>query len=136
MAKFDKGWRGGPGRPRGSRNKSTLIFDAIGHDGIENLIRMVKEEAAEKRSLRAAAMLLARTWPRLRAHDQAVEFDLPPVENAEGIVQAHAALIAAVAAGEVTPDEATTLAALFDSQRRALETYDLAKQIQALKAAA
>lgn len=56
---------------------------------------MVKEEAHEKRSLRAAAMLLARTWPRIRARAQAVEIDLPPVEGAEGIVQAHAALIAA-----------------------------------------
>jgi hypothetical protein len=64
MSQFKKGWEGGPGRPRGSRNKSTLIFDAIGHEGIEDTIRMVKQEADEKRSLRAAAMLLARTWPR------------------------------------------------------------------------
>ena len=136
MAQFENSNKRGRGRPKGSRNKSTLIFDAIGHEGIEDVIRMVKEEAHEKRSLRAANMLLARAWPRVRARAQAVEVDLPPVESAEGIVQAHAALIAAVAAGEVTPEEATTLAALLDSQRRALETYDLAKQIQALKAAA
>ena len=54
MAQFEKGWRGGPGRPLGSRNKSALVFDAVGLDGIEKTIRMVKEKADKHGSLRAA----------------------------------------------------------------------------------
>ncbi len=132
MPRYQKGKPPGPGRPPGSRNKSTLIFDALGRDGIEDTIRMVKRKAVEQESLRAATILLARVWPRARS--RAVELDLPPVETAGGIVQAHAALIAAVAAGEVTPEEAAALSSLLENQRRSLETYDHEKRLQAWEA--
>ncbi len=123
--------RRGRGRPRGSRNKSTIIFDAIGREGIEETIRMVKRKADEEGSLHAAALLFARTWPRGR---RPVELDLPVVKTAEGIVEAFAALIAAVAEGEVTPDEASALSNLLEHQRRSLETYDHEKRLRAWEA--
>jgi hypothetical protein len=131
MAKFQKGWAGGPGRPLGSRNKSTLILDAIGSEGVEETIRMVKRKVDEHGSLYAADILLARTWPRGR---RPVAIDLPVVKNAEDIVQAFSALIAAVAAGEVTPDEASSLSNLLEHQRRSLETYDHEKRLRAWEA--
>ena len=45
MARFRKGQQPGPGRPPGCRNKSSVILDAIGREGIENTIRMVKRKA-------------------------------------------------------------------------------------------
>jgi hypothetical protein len=131
MPRFKKGQEPGPGRPLGSPNKSTLVFDAIGREGIEDTIRMVKRKADEQESLRAAAILLARTWPRGRG--RAVTIDLPPVDTAAGVVQAHAALVAEMAAGELTPEEASAVSNLLDNQRKAIETYDLEKRIQALE---
>jgi hypothetical protein len=128
MARFEKGNTFGEGRPRGSRNKSALLFDEIGREGIEATIRMLKRKADEEGSVRAAAVLLARTWPKGRG--RRVVLDLPAVENAGDVVQAQAAVIAAMAAGEITPEEANTIADLLEKQRRALETCDLARQIE------
>ena len=132
MPRYEKGKPPGPGRPKGSPNKSTAVFDAIGADGIENTILMVKRKADEEGSLRAAAILLARTWPRGRG--RAVEIDLPTVETAGGIIKAHAALVALMAAGQVTPEEASSVSNVLDNQRKALETYDHELRIQTLEA--
>jgi hypothetical protein len=131
MAQFEKGNTFGKGRPPGSRNKSTVVYDAIGHDGIEDTIRMVKEKADKHGSLRAASILLARTWPRGRGRE--VEIDLPTVETAADVVKAHAALVGLMAAGEVTPQEASAVSNVLDNQRKAIETCDHELRIQALE---
>src|SRR5260370_5596356 len=99
--RYQKGKPGGPGRPPGSRNKATLLFEEIGHEGVADVIRMVQQKA-DGGSLRAAAILLARTWPRGRGRP--VVLDLPLVETTGGIVQSHAAVVALIAAGASTPD--------------------------------
>src|SRR5438445_4322979 len=114
MPRYQKGKPPGPGRPPGSPNKSTLVFDAIGREGIENTIRMVKRKADEEESLRAAEMLLRRAWPG--SSGRPVALDLPPVETAAGVVQAHAAVVAAMATGEITPEEARAVADVLESQ--------------------
>jgi len=131
MPRFRKGQQPGPGRPQGSRNKSSLIFDAIGREGIESTIRMVKSKADDDKSLRAAAILLSHTWPRHRG--RTVDIDLPPVETAADVVQAHAAVVAAMAAQQITPEEARAITDVLESQRRALETHDHDKRLQALE---
>jgi hypothetical protein len=132
MPRFEKGNTAGTGRPKGSRNKSTQILDEIGRAGIEDVIRMVKSMADEKKNLRAAEILLKRAWPSSRG--RLLTLDLPLVETAAGLVHAHAALIATVAAGEISTAEAGELSSLLENQRRALETCDLAKQIEEYKA--
>jgi hypothetical protein len=131
MPRFAKGHTLATGRPAGSRNKSTLVFDEIGREGIADTIRMVKRKADKEGSLRAAAILLARTWPRGRGRP--VALDLPPVETAAGVVQAHAAVVAAMAAQQITPEEAKAVADVLESQRRAIETHDHDKRLQALE---
>src|SRR5260370_38603308 len=128
MPRFKKGNAIGAGRPPGSPNKSTLLLDAIGREDIEEVIRKVAS-AARDGNMRAASILLARTWPRGRG--RALTDDLPAVETAAGIVQAPAALIAAVAAGQVTPHEASAPSTLLENQRRSIQTHDLRKRIQA-----
>jgi len=132
MTRYMKGKLPGPGRPPGSRNRAALVLDEIGRDGVEDVIRMVKEKASEG-NLRAASLLLARTWPRGRGRP--VTVDLPPVETAAGVVQAHAAVVALMAAQEITPEEASAVANVLESQRRAILTYDLEQRIHALEEA-
>lgn len=132
MPRYQKGKPPGPGRPPGSPNKGMLVFDAIGEEGIEDTIRMVKKKADEQGSLRAAAILLARTWPRGRGRP--VALDLPPVETAAGVVQAHAALVARMSEGLVSPEQACSVSTVLENQRKAIETHDHELRIQALEA--
>src|SRR5258708_22570944 len=118
MPRYQKGKPPGPGRPAGSRNKSTVWLDAVGHEATESLIRTVRE-AASGGDMRAASIVLARTWPHRRGRP--VELDLPSVEKPAGVMQAQAAVVAAMAAGELTPDEAAAVASVLENQRRAIE---------------
>jgi len=131
MPRFGKGNAMGAGRPPGSPNKSTLLLDAIGREDIEEVIRKVAG-AARDGNMRAASILLARTWPR--GSGRPVMLDLPAVETAAGVVQAQAAVVAAMAAGTVTPDEAAAIAHVLEGQRRAIETHDHEKRLRELEA--
>jgi hypothetical protein len=65
-----------------------------------------------------------------------VEIDLPPVGAAADLPQALNAVMAAMAAGEITPDEASAIAAVIESRRKAIETEDLDRRLTALESAA
>ncbi len=127
---FHKGQAAGPGRPRGSRNKSTLWLDALAAEGLEKVVRAVKAEA-ESGNMYAAAIFLARTWPRRRG--QPVPLDLPSVADTGGLVAAQAEVIATMARGEISPEEAALISAMLESQRRTIETDDHARQIEELR---
>ena len=64
-----------------------------------------------------------------------IEIDLPPVETAEDITAAQGAVIAAMARGEITPDDASTIASVLEARRRALETVELEKRLDILEKA-
>jgi hypothetical protein len=54
--------------------------------------------------------------------DRAVAFPLPPVTSAADAARTIAALIAAVAEGQITPSEAVTVAGLLEACRRAIDS--------------
>jgi hypothetical protein len=89
------------------------------------------DREARKGDMRAAWLMLSRTWPHRRG--RLVELDLPPVETSAGLIQAQAALVAAMARGEVTPAEAASIASVLETQRRAIETHDHERRIRELE---
>ena len=132
--RFEPGQSGNPaGRPRGTRHRALVALDAIGAEGAEDVLRKVVEDA-KGGDMRAAEILLRRVWPERKG--RLVEFDLPPVVTVADAVQASAAIVAAVATGEITPDEAQAVASVVEIQRRAIETAELAERIAALEARA
>ena len=66
--------------------------------------------------------------------DSPLTFALPPIRTAGDTVDASASLLAAVAGGEVTPDEAGRVMALLTAHRSLVETGDHEKRIEALEA--
>lgn len=66
--------------------------------------------------------------------DGPVSFDLPPIKSAADTVTASAALLDAIAAGDVTPDEAGRVMALLTSHKALVEAGDLEARIAALEA--
>jgi hypothetical protein len=67
--------------------------------------------------------------------DRHVPFALPPLESAADAVKATAALVAAVAAGDLTPSEAAELSKLVEGYTRAVELRELEARLAALEAA-
>jgi hypothetical protein len=114
--RFAPGVSGNPaGRPRGARNRASLLEEAL-HDGeAETLARRLVELAlaGDKSALR---FCVARLLPRPKG--RAIELDLPAGAEADRAAILDAAL-RAVVSGEVTPDEALSIARLVELRDRA-----------------
>ena len=121
---------GGPGRKAGSRNKATLILDALA-DGEAETILQKQIELAKEGDQRAAEVILSRAWPARKS--RAINLDLPPVTAAADIVPALGRIADAVAGGEITPDEGAAVAAVLEGKRKAIETIDVLARIEALE---
>ncbi len=118
------------GKPRGARHAALLALDTIGAEGAEEVMRAVVV-AAKGGDMRAADILLRRLWPERKGRP--VQMDLPAIMTPSDIVAAIGAVSAAVAAGELTPDEGAAVAGILEAQRRAAETADLEQRIAALE---
>lgn len=66
--------------------------------------------------------------------DSPLSFPLPPIKSAADTVAASSALLDAVAAGDVTPDEAGRVMALLSAHKALVEAGDLERRIEALEA--
>ena len=73
--------------------------------------------------LRAIRLILDRLEPAPK--DRAVDFEMPPVNNAQDSIVAYGAISSAVARGELTPLEAKSLSTFLDRHVRAIELADL-----------
>jgi hypothetical protein len=62
-----------------------------------------------------------------------VKLTLPPVKTAADVVEAIGATVQAMADGEVTPEEAVTIASVLEAKRKAIETADLEARIVRLE---
>ena len=130
---FRKGQSGNPkGMASGSRHRATLILDKIGADAGTSVLQAVVR-AAEQGDMAAARIVLDRCWPIRRGRP--ARFPLPPLESLADVPRATAAIAAAVAAGELTSDEAAGLAGVLAAHVRAAEAADLEARIAALEAA-
>jgi len=67
--------------------------------------------------------------------DRPVRFGLPPIERAADAVASHAALVGAVARGDLTPSEAGELSKLVEGYVRAVEATDILDRLAKLEAA-
>lgn len=122
---------GNPGRPRGARHRVTLAIEALLEGQHEALTQKAVEKALEGDTV-ALRLCLDRIAPPRR--DATITIALPEVKSAEDAVAASAAVLAAVAAGEVTPDEAGRVMALLTAHKAIVEAGDLERRITALEA--
>jgi len=128
---FAAGNRCGRGRPTGSRNRAAVALDELAQAEAESVLRATVE-AAKSGDIRAAELVLSRIWPVRKGRP--VNLRLPVIDTAGDVSAALGALVEAVAAGEVTPEEAGSIGALLEGKRRAIETADLEARIAALEA--
>jgi hypothetical protein len=129
MAKFTKGNRAsvGKGRPPGSGYRAELLA-AIGKDEFRALVRHLYGLAMAG-DMAAAGVLVGRLVPPLRPKDEPITFALPegdPLEQAR-------ALVAAVAAGQVTPQDGKLLLDALAAVVKIQEVTELIPRIEALE---
>jgi hypothetical protein len=127
---------GNPGRPKGAKGKRPAILraldDLVANDA-EDIIRIVVD-TAKAGDMRAAEILLRRLWPEPKG--RVINFDIPPVlDGAHDMITKIQALIASVAAGELSPEEANQVASLLDLERKVIEVSSLEERIQSLEKA-
>ena len=128
---WKKGESGNPtGKPAGTRNKATLMIQRIMERGAQEIAEAVVGLAKEG-DLSAARLVIERLVPP--AKERPIALVMPDTASAEGIAQAQAAILQAVAAGEILPGEAATLSNIVEARRKALETQQLEQRITALE---
>lgn len=80
----------------------------------------------------AARILADKLVPN--AKSKPITLQLPTLSKAEDLPGAIAALLADLAAGRITPDDATTVAGILETSRRAIETVELERRLADLEA--
>lgn len=128
---FPKGKSGNPlGRPTGSRNKATLIAQALLQDEAEGLVRKVVEMAlnGDKTCLR---ICIERLVPPRKGWS--LPPGLPPVSGSADLAKFFAAVSARFEAGEMTTTEVRALKDLTESYRRLIEMAELEPRIAELE---
>jgi len=120
--RWSKGASGNPaGRPAGSRNKTTLLLEALLEGEGEKLTRKAIEKALEGDSL-ALRLCLERLLPPRR--DRLINMSLPPIKKVRHVVQAFAEVTAAIAEGQITPCEGEQVAGILEIQRQIIESAE------------
>ncbi|WP_288487460.1 hypothetical protein [uncultured Novosphingobium sp.] len=127
---FARGNRMG-GKPQGSRHKTTLAIEALLQGEHEKLTRKAVDMAFAGDTV-AMRLCLDRIAPPRK--DAPVSFELPPIKSAADALSASTAVLAAVADGEITPDEAGRVMALLTAHKALVETGDLEARIAVLEA--
>ncbi len=128
---FEPGKSGNPtGKSKGTRHRITMLAEALLDGEAEGLVRKAIELglAGDAAALR---LLLDRILPPRR--DRPVAFSLPPLSTLRDAVAAQAAVVTAVADGDLTPGEANELSALIANVVKAIETVELEQRLHCLK---
>jgi len=128
---FEPGKSGNPaGKLKGTRNRTTMAVEAL-LDGEAEAITRKAVELAKGGDLTALRLCLDRIAPPRK--DRPVLFELPPVSSAADAAKAAAALLEAVAVGDLTPSEASELGKLIEAYVKALEATDFAERLTKLE---
>lgn len=123
---------GNPGKPQGARHKATQAALAL-LDGQAEALTQKAVETALAGDTGALRLCLERIAPPRK--DVPVTFALPSMTTAADAAKGAAAVLAAVAAGDLTPTEGAHIMGLIETYRRTLETTELEARLAALEGA-
>jgi hypothetical protein len=129
---FKPGHSGNPkGMPRGTRHRATQLAEQLMAGDAKEVVQSVVD-AAKSGDMTAARLILDRICPPSRG--RRIPIDIPPLHSATDLVKALVAVAGAMSRGDISAEEAAAAAAVLEHQRRAVETLDLERRIEALEA--
>lgn len=115
--RFAPGCSGNPaGKKKGTRNRATLLAEALRDGEGETVARVIIDKALAGDAV-AARFCIGLLSPKPRGRE--ITIDLPETAAPNDVVAAFDATFAAMAAGEITPDEALTVTKVLDGRLRA-----------------
>jgi Family of unknown function (DUF5681) len=115
---FEQGKSGNPhGRPKGSRNKTTMAMLELLDEEAECITRKVIERAKDGDML-AIKLVMERVCPPRK--DSPIIFDLQNITSLDDLIPATNQLLQAVSIGELTPNEAHMISGLIEQQRKTI----------------
>jgi hypothetical protein len=129
---FEPGNKFGRGRPRGSRNKRSLLAEQLLESHAEPVVRKALVEALRGDTPLLRTML-SYILPRRR--DVTVKTGPLPVHTVEELAQSSEEVFQRAVSGQITLPEAHELMDLIESQRRVIETRDLEARLRAVEKA-
>jgi len=127
---FEPGNKLGRGRPRGSRNKNSLLTRELLDRHGEALVRKAVLQAL-KGDVPTLRALLAHILPRRT--EPPVKTGPLPMGTAEEISQSSQALLEKVASGKITPSQARDIHAMLEAQRKIIETESFDNRLRAIE---
>jgi Family of unknown function (DUF5681) len=125
---FQKGQSGNPsGKPPETRARVTVLGEKIMRDDADAIVQSVVE-AAKNGDPTAMRLCVERLIPVRKGRP--IEFELPQVETASGVVEAIGMIAKQMAEGELSPEEAATVASVIEIQRRAIDLADIEERLK------
>jgi hypothetical protein len=121
---------GNPGRRKGSRHKRTALLDALADGDLDAIYRKIVARA--KRGDAAATKLVVDRADQVRKGCR-IAFSMPPVTDAKSTLDAHAQIMRAVAAAELSVDEAAPICEMLAGRIKLLESVEIAARIETLE---
>lgn len=129
MTQFQNGNPGGPGRPKGSRNKKTIWRERLA-GLMEDAERDLKISMGRGN---VAAIRFVYEQVLGKPKGGLVEFKLPRLKTAADLRRAQVNVLKAVAQGEIATGDALTVSAIIDKLRLAMENEEFEKRLEALE---
>ena len=121
---------GNPGRPPGSKNRTTRLLEQLMADEGEKLTRKVIELASAG-DVRCLQFCIDRLLPK--RNGRPLDVSLPAINDAHDIGPALAAIATGVSNGDLTAEEAGQLVHVLNSYAKVIETHDLVTRLEALE---
>jgi hypothetical protein len=128
---FKAGQSGNPaGKAKGTRNAATVAMEALLDGQAEALTQKVINMALEG-DITALRLCLDRVLPARK--DRPVTFTLPPINTPQDAAATISAVLAAVAAGELTPSDASEISKLIEVYVETVKTAEFAERLNQLE---
>jgi len=131
-SKFKPGQSGNPhGRPKGTKNKATIIAQSLLDREAEKLVSHLI-----KRALAGDSTCLKLCIERLippKKQDTPIHLEIPVSSDHNDIRQLTGYIIQATANGEITPHEALIISRVVDQHRKSIELHEFEERLGAIE---
>jgi hypothetical protein len=127
---FELGNKFGQGRPAGSRNKATLVLEALLDCEGEEVVRTMVTQA-KGGNMTAAKALLDRLVPPRKSVPTPIE--IPPINDASDLEAVLFKVANDMAIGELSPDEAQAITGVIANHIKLHETLKIEDRIAQLE---
>jgi len=129
---FQVGNTAGRGRPKGSRNRATLIRQELFGEYADAVTRKCLAMALKGDGV-AMRLCIERIHPLRRA--MPVEFDMPPIEKLSDLPAAVNSVLHAVSMGQLTPAEGQQIVPLLESLGGVLTVKEFETRLRSIEEA-